>query len=103
MKNNLQDITEEFNNLDKIKMFEIEVIDKRSQEEDYIIFNIAIEGNKLIAQHVALNEAEEQSNFVAYKSVEIDEGCSLDENLQNLSEECTNAILNSEFYELKED
>ena len=100
---NLQDITEEFNNIDKIKCFEMEVIDKRSQDEDYIIFDIAIEGNELIAQHVALNEAEEQSKFVAYKSVEIDEGFSLDENLSNLLDECTTAILNSEFYELKED
>lgn len=82
-------------------MFEIEVIDKRNNELDYIIFDISIDKDKFIAQHVALNELHEQINEIPFCSIDIDEDFSLDENLNELYEECINALLRSTFYELK--
>lgn len=88
--------------MNTLPMFEIEVIDKRTNEIDYIIFDISIRENKFIAQHVALNEAQQQSNKIAYCSINIDIFLSLDENLQELYDECIEAINNSTFYELSE-
>jgi hypothetical protein len=83
-------------------MFEIETIDKRTKEQEHIIFNISIQNNKFIAQHVALNEAQQQSNKIAFCSTSIDSFFSLDENLQDLYDECIQAIIESTFYELPE-
>jgi hypothetical protein len=95
-------ISEQFENLSTLPMFEIETIDKRTKEQEHIIFNISIQNNKFIAQHVALNEAQEHSNKIAFCSVNIDSFLTLDENLHDLYDECINSILESTFYELPE-
>jgi hypothetical protein len=95
-------ISEQFENLTTLPMFEIETIDKRTKEQEHIIFNISIQNNKFIAQHVALNEAQQQSNKIAFCSTSIDSFFSLDENLQDLYDECIQAIIESTFYELPE-
>jgi hypothetical protein len=95
-------ISEQFESLNKLPIFEIEVVDTRTKEQEYIIFNISIQNNKFRAEHTALNEAQQQSNKIAFCSVNIDSFLSLDENLQELYDECIEAINNSEFYELSE-
>jgi hypothetical protein len=95
-------ISEQFESLTTLPLFEIEVVDKRTKQQEYIIFNISIQNNKFIAQHVALNEAQEQSNKIPFCSVNVDSFLTLDENLQDLYDECINSILNSSFYELPE-
>lgn len=99
--NRLKQLREEWNASTLMKIFEIEVIDKRTNEKDYIIFDIEIEGNKFKATHIPLTEAEETSNKIAFKTVNIDSDFSLDENLQELFEECTTAIMDSDFYTLE--
>jgi len=94
------EFTQEFNEIQKMKMFEIQVIDTRISETDYITFDISIEKNTLKAQHVALTQVEEDSNLIAFKSVDIDTDFSLDENLSELLTECNEAICNSDFYTL---
>jgi hypothetical protein len=84
-----------------VPMFEIPVIDKRNNEEDYIIFDIKLTETEIIAQHVALNSEEENSDKIAYKAVDIDEDFSLDYHLQEIHNECIEAIISSEFYELQ--
>lgn len=79
-------------------MFEIEVT--RNGEQDWIIFNISIWENTLRAEHEPLTEAEEKSDKIAFKSVDIDPNFSLQWHLEGLMEECQNAILESEFVEL---
>jgi hypothetical protein len=98
----MKTISEQFESLTTLPMFEIETIDKRTKEIEYIIFNISIQNNKFIAQHVALNEAQQQSNKIPFCSVNIDSFLTLDENLQDLYDECINSILESTFYELSE-
>jgi hypothetical protein len=95
-------ISEQFESLTTLPMFEIETIDKRTKEQEYIIFNISIQNNKFRAEHIALNEAQEQSNKIPFCSVNVDSFFSLDENLQDLYDECINAITESTFYELSE-
>jgi len=96
--NNLT-IAQQWEAVTKIKVFEIEVIEKRNGEKDYILFNISIHNGKFRAEHIALNEKEQLSKFVAFEEVDIDEDFSLDENLENLYDACYNAICESEFYD----
>jgi len=95
-------ISEQFESLNTLPMFEIETIDKRTKEIEYIIFNISIQNNKFRAEHIALNQEQENSDKIAYCSVNIDSFLTLNENLQDLYDECINAIIESTFYELPE-
>ena len=98
--NNLEKLKEDFNDLNKLKIFEIEVIDKINNEQEYIIFNIELKGNKLVATHEALTIKESKSKKIAYKCIKLDDCFSLDSNLEDLFNECNEAIMNSDFYEL---
>jgi hypothetical protein len=95
-------ISEQFESLTTLPMFEIETIDKRTKEQEHIIFNISIQNNKFRAEHIALNQEQENSDKIAFCSVNIDSFLTLDENLQDLYDECINAIIESTFYELPE-
>jgi len=101
-------IAQQWEAVNKMNFFEIEVVDQRTNEQDYIIFNIDIDskvdGTPVFrAEHVALSEAEEKSPLVAFCYSEIDENFSLDQNLGSLMDECVDAIINSEFYEFPKD
>jgi hypothetical protein len=98
----MKNFRKEWNNTDKIKVFEIPVIDKRTGNDEYILFHISLVGKKFIAQHEATTQAEELSNKIAFCSIDIDSDFSLDENLQELYSECIQKIIDSEFFELGE-
>jgi len=100
MKTTIKNLKEEFNNITLLRMFEIEVIDKRTNEIDYIIFDIEIYKNSLLTQFVPLTKKQEKSKKIASIKIALDPFFSLDENLNNLFEECQNAILESDFYTL---
>lgn len=93
-------LKQDFENIAKLRMFEIEVLNKKTQETDYIIFNIDLIKNTLVATHEALTKKQEKSKKVAYVSLPLDKYFSIDENLSNLLDECNLAILNSDFFEL---
>ena len=93
---------QEFNNIDKIKIFEIPVIDKRTNEQEYVIFDIDINNSFLVAQHESLTRSQEKSKKIAHCKIKIDPDFSIDENLQELYSECINAICESDFFELSE-
>lgn len=96
----LHDLKVEFSEVTKIKIFEIEVFNTRTKEPDYVTFEIFIEGNEFIAQHEALSLAQENSKTIAFVSRPLDEDFSLDENLQELHENCIEVIQNNEFFNL---
>jgi hypothetical protein len=83
-------------------LFEIAVIDKRTNEEDWITFDIEITGDHVKATHVALSEEEERSEKIAFKAIEIQEGWNLDAHLSDLFDECQTAIIDSEFFRLSD-
>lgn len=95
----MQELKEEFKNMKKLPLFEIEVINKE-QETDYLVFDISIEDDTLKATHAALTKEDEDSPKIAFKSVDLDDCFSLDEHLQDLYSECTEAICNSDFFTL---
>ena len=84
-------------------IFEIPVIDKRTGEEDYIIFDVSIRNKEIIAQHIALNLEEEASEKIAYKKVEIDEDFDLQHHLEELHDEIWHSINDSEFFKHREE
>lgn len=94
--------TTDWERLEKIKAFEIEVIDNRTNEKDYILFDISLESGTFVAKHVALTKDQERSEKVSFVSVDIDTDFSLDENLQCLYDACINAIEFSDFYILND-
>lgn len=100
----MKTIIEQFNEIDKIKVFEFEVIDKRTNETEYLIFDIETNNNNeeplFIVSHEALNQEEEQSNKIPRFVLNIDNEVSLDKHLQQLYEDSTNEILWSDWYEL---
>ena len=95
-----KEFTEQWNSIEKMKLFEIEVIDLRRGEQDYIIFDIALVGRSFIAQHEPLTAKQEKSKKIAFVKSAIDFDFSMDENLQSLYECCQHAITDSEFFEL---
>lgn len=101
-KMNTNKIKDEFNSLTLDRIFELPVINKKTGEIDYIIFNIEIVGNEFRAYHEPLTTEQEASEKIAFCSIEIDPDFSLDVNLQSLMEECQTAILESDFFELGE-
>tara|TARA_R110002051_G_scaffold318265_1_gene400448 strand:+ start:94 stop:390 length:297 start_codon:yes stop_codon:yes gene_type:complete len=96
----MKTLEQQFNEITKFKIFEIEVIDNRTNETEYITFDISIGKDILTAQHVALTKLEEESNNIAFKESYCDNSFSLDENLQDLYDKCLSAIWNSDFYTL---
>lgn len=94
------EIEKQFKESNLSPIFEIEVYHKDTEEEDFIIFYIAIQDNSFIAQHVPLTREEERSEKIAFKELEIDPIFSLDENLQELYSICIDAIITSDFYAL---
>ena len=87
----------------KIPIFEFEVIDKRNTDKTLITFRVAIDtmDKKVYAEHEALTQEEEDDEHIAFKHVDFDDCFSLDEHLQELYAECYNALVLSEFYELR--
>ncbi len=98
----MERIKKQFSEMDLMPIFEIEVRDNKTNEIDYVIFNIEIVGDEFRAYHEPFTTEQENSEKIAYESVEIDPYLSLDENLQELFAECNKAIYESEFFVLFE-
>lgn len=97
------DFLKQWNNVTKIKCFEIPVTDKRTNESDYIIFDITTDGKTFRAKHIGLTKEQEKSRKVAFVSTDIDLDFSIDENLQELYSACIDAIIESDFFEISEE
>ena len=98
----MKTIKQQFNEITKMKFFEIEVINNRTNEIDYIIFDIDVIGNQFVVKHVALTKEQEQSNIIPRIVMDIDEDFSLDTNLQELFVICNQSIIDSDFYRFNE-
>jgi len=96
-------VKEAFDNLKLRKLFEIPVIDKRTGEKDFVLFELSCDGENFKAQHTALNEEQENSSKITFVSIKVDEWVSLDGHLEYLHESCLDSIRQSEFFKLYED
>ena len=91
---------QQLNDSPLIPVFEVEVTDQDGQA-DYIICEISVRGNQLIAQREAVSKKEENSAYIANSSIDIDaEVFSLDEHLQALYDEIWHDIECGDLYDL---
>ena len=93
-------ISQQFSEINKMPLFEIQVIDKRTNKEEYILFNIEIQDGSFIATHESLTQEQSESNKIDFVKFDIDEDFSLDSHLQELYSVCIDAIMESEFFTL---
>lgn len=99
-KNTIKELKEQFNNITLFKLFEFSVIDNRTGENTYILFNIELIKNTLIATHEALTDKQAKSKKISFVKVVLYKQLSIDSNLECLFESCQDAIINSEYYTL---
>ena len=100
--NNMKTVAQQFDECTLLKIFEIPVIDKRTGEEDYVIFNIEIRGNELVATHPPLSLRGEQSEKISFVSIEIDEDFDLNRNLDELYSECSQTLMQSAYFKARD-
>lgn len=100
MKKTIERMKFELENCVKMPIFEIPVVDIRTCTDEYIVFNVFIKGNSLIAQHESLTEKQDKSKKIAFVSLVIDDMYGLDENLSELRTICSEAILDSDWFQL---
>lgn len=92
----------EWNEITLLKMFEIEVLNKSTNETDWIVFDIELHGITFYASHVSLTKQQEKSKKIAYVKHVCDIDFSIDKNLESLYEACVCDIMDSDFYDLAE-
>lgn len=100
MNKKVKQMEVELQNSGKIPCFEINVINKETGKEEYLIFNIFFRGNSLVSQHEPLTYKEKRSKKIASKYIVVDTFFSLDQNLELLYDNIINAIFASDFFKL---
>lgn len=95
-------IKKQFEEINCIHIYEIEVTDKKTGDTEYIVFEIKAYKKYFKATHEPLTYKQKDSNKIAFVSIEIDESLSLDYHLSELHSECCDAIICSDFYELND-
>ena len=96
----MKTLIEQFNEIQKIKIFEIEVKNIISEENEFLTFEIYIDDKNLYCHSLPMTEAEEKSDKIKIISIELDENFDIDEHLQELYSNCIEEILNSDFYDI---
>lgn len=97
-----ESIQKQFDGITLAKVFEVPVIDKRTGENEYIVFHLHSTQRSLVAQHEATTAKEERSKKIAHCKVRIDKDFSLDSNLQELYSACIDKIIESEYFDLQD-
>ena len=95
MNKTIEEFKKEWDNVTKIKIFEIEVFNEIIKEKDYLLYKIRL---KTIDDILYFTSWSIDGND--YIKSEIDLDFSLDENLQAFYDECLNDILESDDYNL---
>ena len=98
----MKKLLKEWNDLTLLRIFEIQVVNVETREDDYIIFDIKLDPNHkvLYAEHIGLSTEQEQSEYVATTSVDIDEDFSLTHHLNELYDACVCGIVGGDLWEL---
>ena len=96
----LSELKESFDDITKMRIFEIGVTETATDENEYIICDISIEGKTLVATHISITEEEEKSEKIPSTSIELDTCFDIDEHLESLYSEIIEKICNSSLYDL---
>jgi len=98
----MEKIIKEWEACQLMKIFEFEVIDRRTGKRDWLTFDLEMREGKFRSQHEPLNAKQVESEYIANTWTVVDPDFSLDENLQAHYDDCQQAIIDSEFYSLYE-
>ena len=96
----MKTLIQQFNEIEKFRIFEIQVKNLLTEENEFLTFEIYIDEINLYCHSEPMTEAEEKSDKIKIISVELDDTFDIDEHLQDLYSNCIEEIINSDFYEL---
>ena len=96
-KQHAKNLQDQLSSCGKLPTFEIEVTDTDGNQE-FILCDISIKGNQMIALRDAVSTCELESDKIANNSIDIDECFSLDDHLQALHESIVCSILEGDLY-----
>ena len=96
----MKTLIQQFNDIQKIRFFEIEVKNLITEENEFLTFEIYIDDKNLYCHSEPMTEAEEKSDKIKIILVELDDHFDIDAHLQDLYSNCIEEIINSDFYEL---
>ena len=82
----------------KMPIFEIEVTNKLTNDKEYLVCEIGVNNNKLEATREPLTYKEQESDKIAFSSIDIDLDFTLDHHLEELYSEITTEIMQSDFF-----
>lgn len=104
----MKTIIQQFQELNLLPLFEIKVIDNRTNKIEYLIFNIDTNDiNKeepyFIMTYPPTTQEEEDSKYIPHTMLNIDNNITLDSHLEQLFEDAYNIITDSDWYELSEE
>jgi len=83
----IEDLKQQFDDITKMKIFEMEITHTQTKEKDYVIFSLEYDDKHLIAT----SNNDEIKDCI----IEWDTHFDIDAHLGYLSEECTNSIMKS--------
>lgn len=95
-----KEFQKQWDEVTKLKMFEIEVINNKTNENEYIMFDVSIEDDYFVARRDALNFEEQASDKISFSKIEIDYDFSLNENLGELYDACITDIMQGDFFSI---
>lgn len=96
----LEKFQSDWNKILKMKIFEVEVINKITNGHDYVCFDIELQGQTFVAYHVPFNEKETKSKKVANCKHVCNIDFSVDANLEALYDVCIDALISCDYFEL---
>ena len=82
-----------------LPIFEIEVENEKGNK-DYVVCDISVRDNQLVAQRDAVSTEEEQSRYIAKTVVDIDDDFTLDSHLEMLLEAINYDVIDGNLYNL---
>ena len=91
----LEKFQSDWNEISKIKIFEVEVINRITNNHDYVCFDVELHGRTFVAYHVPFNKKETKSKKVANCKHVCDIDFSIDKNLEALFDVCISALISS--------
>ena len=95
-------IKDQFNKGKGLPLYEIEVTNLISNEDDFIIFDITAYKNYFKVTHQPLTEEQENSCKTASFFMPIDDEVSLEDHLNELYQKCCEEITSSDYYILND-
>ena len=96
----MKTLIQQFNEIEKIKIFEIQVKNLLTGENEFLTFEIEIDEKNLYCYSAPMTEEEEKSEKIKIISVELDDNFDIDSHLHDLYDNCIEEIINSDFYDI---